>query len=120
MPFEFGSKVRNFIRNNVETLIPLINDEGKIALSYEQMTQLYEGNWLNDCPKYPMVVLPLHLGDENFANGVWIEGLNDKKSLHIFIARSKEAHESQEIWNERKSKTLKNWYIPLMDKYTDW
>ena len=120
MPFEFGSKVREFIRNNVEKLIPLINEEGKIHLTYEQMEELYEGNWLSDCPKYPMVILPLHLGDEEFANGVWIDGLGEKKSLHIFIARNKEANESQEIWTERKNKTLKNWYIPLMDRYTDW
>ena len=120
MPFEFGYKVRNFIRNNVEKLIPLINEEGKVHLTFEQMEELYEGNWLTDCPKYPMVVLPLHLGDEDFADGVWITGLEEKKSLQIFIARCKETRESEEEWSLRKTKTLKNWYIPLMDRYTDW
>jgi hypothetical protein len=116
MPFEFGSKIREFIRNNVEKLVPLINDDGIANLTSEQMVDLCDTNWLNICPKYRIVVLPLHLGDEDFADGVWII----ERTLNIFINRKKEANETIETWNERKSKTLKNWYIPLMDRYTDW
>lgn len=115
MPFIFGSKVREFIRNNVEKLVPLIDETGHAVLSYEQMVELYPDNWSNDCPKYSTTVLPLHLGDDEFALGVWV----NERNLNIFINRNKETNESQEVWTDRKRRSLINWFIPLMDIY-DW
>ena len=116
MPFEFGSKIREFIRHNVEKLVPLINEDGIAKLTSEQMMDLCDTNWLSICPNYRIVVLPLHLGDEDFADGVW----TSERSLNIFINRKKESRESEEAWTDRKKRSLINWYIPLMDRYTDW